>query len=267
MKNFFILVLAISCGVVLYLGNSNWKEKTIISTDAANNQETKKTAAPGEEAEETDKRITIKEFQKISVNWPADAKRRFEQTLLEGITYKILLAGSAALGSNEDGWAYLTKKELEETFGEGAIEVDIQVFGGTSMEFSDQDKVSDMIAAEADLIVLEPFTLQDNSFVRIEDSHAHTSNWISEVKEKNPDTVFILQPPNPIYDANYYLVQIKELEKFAETNDIIYLNHWSAWPSTDSEEIIPYLNEENETPSEKGHELWSKYVTDFFINK
>ncbi|MBY0158849.1 SGNH/GDSL hydrolase family protein [Cytobacillus oceanisediminis] len=266
MKKFYILLLAISCGVVLYWGNSHWKERTVLSTDATS-QETKKTAEPAEVAEEIDKRIDIEEFQKISVNWPAEAKRRFEQTLLEGIPYKILLAGSTALGSNEDGWASSAKKKLEETFGEGSIEVDIQVFDGTSMEFSDQDKVSDMIDAEADLIVLEPFTLQDNSFVRIEDSHAHITNWISAVKEKNPDTVFILQPPNPIYDANYYLVQIEELEKFAETNDIPYLNHWSAWPSTDSEEIIPYLNKENEAPSEKGHELWSKYVTDFFISK
>lgn len=266
MKKFFILLLAITCGVVLYWGNSHWKERTVHSTDAVT-PEIKKSTEPAEETEETDKIVGIEEYQKMSGNWPADAKRRFEQTLLEGIPYKILLAGSSALGSDEDGWASLAKKELEETFGEGAIEVDIQVFDSTSMEYSNQNKVSDMIAAEADLIVLEPFTLQDNSFVRIEDSHAHIVNWISAVKEKNPDTVFILQPPNPIYDANYYLVQIEELEKFAETNDIPYLNHWSAWPSTDSEEIIPYLNEENEAPSEKGHELWSKYVTDYFISK
>ncbi|USK43978.1 SGNH/GDSL hydrolase family protein [Cytobacillus oceanisediminis] len=266
MKKFFILVLAISCGMVLYWGNSHWKERTVLSTEATARQETNKPAAPAEEQQVTDKRIDIDKFQKISVNWPADAKRRFEQTLLEGIPYKILLAGSSALGSNENGWAFAAKKELEETFGKGAIEVDIQVFDGTSMEFSNKDKVSEMIAAEADLIVLEPFTLQDNSFVRIEDSHAHITNWISAVKEKNPDTVFILQPPNPIYDANYYLVQIEELEKFAETNDIPYLNHWTAWPSTNSEELIPYLDAENEIPNEKGHELWSEYVTDFFVS-
>ncbi|PAE25778.1 SGNH/GDSL hydrolase family protein [Bacillus sp. 7894-2] len=266
MNKLLIILLAISCGVVLYIGNAHWKEKTVHSTET---EKQTKTAAKAESSSEKDKsaeKISIDEFTKLSQNWPEEAKRRFQQTFLEEIPYKIVIVGSSAIGTETEGWAYLTKQKLEETYGD-FIEVDIQTFDGTSMQFSSENDVSKIIEEKADLILLEPFTLKDNGEVIIEDSHANISNWMESVQADNPDTVFILQPPNPIHDASYYPLQVEELKKYAEANNIPYLDHWTAWPDPQSGEIIPYLSEDNEIPSEQGHQLWSDFITDYFINK
>ena len=266
MKKLLIKMLAISCGVILYIGNAHWKEKTVQSTET---ERQAKTAAKTKSTPEKDKaaeKVSIDEFIELAQNWPEEAKRRFEQTLLEEIPYKVLIVGSPALGTENEGWAYSTKLSLEEAYG-SFIEVGIQTFDGTSLQFSNQGNISSLIEAKADLILLEPFTLNDNGEVRIEDSHASISSWIESVRADNPDTVFILQPPNPIHDASYYPLQVEGLKNYAEANEIPYLDHWSAWPDPQSEEIIPYLSEENEVPSEQGHQLWSEYVIKYFINE
>lgn len=266
MKKLLIILLSISCAVVLYIGNSHWKEKTVHSTET---EKPVKTVTKAENASKKDKaadEISIDEFNKLSKNWPEEAKRRFEQTFLEEIPFKVLIVGSDALGTENEGWAALTKEKLEKAYG-NYIEVGIQAFDGTSMQFSSQNQASAIIEEKADLVLLEPFTLKDNGEVRIEDSHANILTWIETVKTDTPYTVFILRPPNPIHDASYYPLQVEELKKFAEANEIPYLDHWSVWPDPQSEEIISYLSEDNEIPSEQGHQLWSDFITDYFINK
>lgn len=268
MKHLLIIILAIGCGLVLFLGNAHWHERTGLSKQEPV-QESKEsdsdTKASKTEAPSSTSKITLEEFKILSKNWPDVAKKQFKLHLQKEEPFKLILAGSEALDNDTKGWAQLTKAELEKAYGADSLEVMIQTYKGTSMDFSAENKAEELAALKPDLILLEPLTLNDNGEVRIEDSHTNISNWIETIRTERPEAVFILQPPNPIYHASFYPVQVEELKKFAEENNILYLDHWPAWPDHQSKEIISYLSEDNETPSEKGHQLWSKYVTDFFI--
>ena len=103
--------------------------------------------------------------------------------------------------------------------------------------------------------------------LEIDDSLENASAVIASVKESLPQTQVILQPPHPLYNANFYPKQVQELQQFAEANGIPYLNHWEAWPDQDSEEIKEYISEDASGPSAKGHQLWADYLIDYFIAK
>ncbi len=270
MKHLLIIVLAIGCGVILFLGNAHWNERTGLSTqkteletkESGSNTEASKAEAPSNTS-----KITLEEFEILSKNWPDAAKKQFELSLQKEAPFKIVLAGSEALGNDTNGWAQLTKAELEKAYGTDSLEVVIQTYNGTSMDFSAENKAKELAALKPDLILLEPLTLNDNGEVRIEDSHTHISNWIETVRAENPEAVFIIQPPHPIYQASYYPVQVEELKKYTETNEVPYLDHWTAWPDPQGEEILGYLSEEGDVPNKEGHLLWSKFVNEYLISK
>ncbi|WP_080843890.1 SGNH/GDSL hydrolase family protein [Cytobacillus gottheilii] len=264
MKNLFITLLAISCAVVLFLGNNHWKEST--SVQITDQQPSNSAAQETETETVSSSEAAAEELLAKAQNWPETARHRFEVTLLEQIPYKILIAGSKYLGTEEEGWASMTKAAIEEAFGPDHVEVEISIFDGTSADFTTENQVQALIDAEADMILLEPFTLKDNGVVRIEDSLAHLSAWIEQVHAVQPETVFVLQPPQPIYQANFYLTQLEELKKYAEQNELLYLDHWTAWPETQDAALLDYLTEEN-SPNSEGQIVWSEYINHFFIGE
>lgn len=137
----------------------------------------------------------------------------------------------------------------------------------TSQEFIDENKQEELAQEKADLILFEPFVLNDKGHVVIETALEYLDSIIDDVKEDNPNTTFILQPPQPVYDPGFYSVLVGALEKFAEDNEITYLNHWSAWPETSSPEIQDYLVTGPSGPNEKGHDLWAGFLADYFISE
>ena len=76
-----------------------------------------------------------------------------------------------------------------------------------------------------------------------------------------------LQPANPLFQAKYYPLQVEALKNYADRNNITYLNHWDAWPDTQSEEIKKFLIGEPSTPNETGHKLWADFLVDYFISE
>ncbi len=99
----------------------------------------------------------------------------------------------------------------------------------------------------------------------INESLDHVSSVMDSIKSKNPETVFILQPPHPLYNATFYPNQVKALKNYAEAEGIVYLDHWKAWPDYSTEKIKDYLTKDQSEPSVKGHEVWAKFVTDYLI--
>jgi hypothetical protein len=154
---------------------------------------------------------------------------------------------------------------MKQAYGEQAISIDTKMYTETTEEFYDSGRETDF--TNYDLIIWEPFTLTDNGNVVIETGQEYILSVIKEVKSANPSTSFILQPPNPIYKASFYLVQVNALEKFANKNGVPYLNHWGAWPSTYSDAIKTYLTEDGNLPNEIGHKAWADYLIKYFINR
>lgn len=262
MKAILVTLLAALCFTLLLLGNMHWDKKTTISTAKAvnTNEETKQTQTI-QTKEESKAESSLEILQSYMSNWSKESKDAFAKAYNEKKTFQIVIAGSTT-----NSWAETVSANLSSIFG-NTIEISELSYDLTSSEFVNEEKFDDIIQANPDLILFEPFTLKDNGLVTIEDSLANLQTVISTVKESNSNVSFILQPPHPIYNAKFYPVQVQELKTFAESNQISYIDHWTSWPDPNTEDILPYLTEDRSEPSDKGYELWAKAINDFMIAK
>jgi hypothetical protein len=261
MKALLTTILAVLCAVVLIWGNLHWNKQNIVTGNLKikQNQHTKSAK------EQVDSTVN-EDLIKLTRNWPAQGKEAFKIALEEKRPFKILIIGSEAIGPEEEGWASTAKNKLIEAYGSGNLSVEIIQYTDSSKQFA-EEMVSELTETKADLILLEPFTLTDNAELTIEDSIIYIEEIIDNVISVNPQTVFILQPPNPIFSPRYYATQIEGLREFANTNEIEYLDHWTTWPDTSSEEINRYVDDSSNLPTAEGHQVWSEFILNYFIDK
>lgn len=132
-----------------------------------------------------------------------------------GQPYKIVIAGSPALGSEIDGWAAIVQKELEKIFGE-TISVVVKIHDLTSQEYITQGKHEELAREQADLLLLEQFILKNNGKVGNDLAAENYSEILVAIKEANLEAVVILQPANPLSLAKYYPLQVEALLEYAE---------------------------------------------------
>jgi lysophospholipase L1-like esterase len=258
MKRFLVTLLAIGCIAILIAGNKHWKEKTFVAAEKSKQKVTLAAEEP---------KVDTESFMILATNWPDQAKENYQQALDEGRPFTILIAGSTdALGSDETAWSTIVKKELQQAYGD-TVQVIVKSYDLTSTQFKAEDKLAELTSVQPDVTLLEPFTLMDNGNVMISESHQTIEEIRNGLAEEKPEHVLLLQPPNPLYQANYYPVQVDALKEYAEKQEIPYLDHWSSWPDTDDKEINDYLTpvDGNTVPSEKGHQAWAEFVVDYFI--
>jgi hypothetical protein len=260
MKTFSLFLLGIICAAVLVYGNMYWQERTSVSSGE---KKTIVTETPAEKQEAEGE----KDYGSLIGNWPEEAQAAFKETVATGNPYKLAIVGSPALGENENGWSEQVKTELIDIYGE-TIEVEIFQYDTTSLTFVNGENVEEVLEYEPQLVLFEPFALNDNSNgVGGENNQESIQIFERKLKEQNEEAVLILQPTHPIAGATYYPMQIEELKEFAEENGIPYVDHWSAWPVDDEEALGELLVDSQEMPSEDGHLLWAEYLKDYFIGE
>lgn len=263
MRGFLATILAVLCAVVLFWGQTNWNKRNVISGNEENQSSTI-IIDNNLQKNDKDKKSTLMEYTE---NWPSESRSAFKRALDEKRQFKILLLGSPAIGSSPTGWAYITQKGLISAYGDSNLRVEIKTHTTNTMEFTNNNLQNELVETGAELIIFEPFLLTDNGSVKIEDSLEFIEMIIEDVNIANPETVFLLQPPNPIYSPKYYDTQVKALAEFAEDKNLPYLNHWEVWPDPASEEIKNYLDENTNLPNEQGHKIWADFILDYFISK
>jgi len=270
----------IVCVVFLVLGNFYWKEKTDIASFAKNENvgnavtEDQKQSEEKNEDEDDNSDVDASEGE-VDVakaeNWPDDARNALVTAAEAGEEYVLAIVGSQSLGGDE-GWASMLEEALEEEY---AGIIDVQVFqydGATSQEFVESEYMEEVVAATPDLVLLEPFPLNDNSgWISVEMTQANIGTFVDALNEARAEdaqeAVVILQPAHPIYNATGYPRQIDQLQEYAESEGFEYLNHWSDWPDHSSEEILDYLEEGQSAPSEAGHKIWFEFLLKYFAKK
>ncbi|MFJ7747971.1 SGNH/GDSL hydrolase family protein [Peribacillus sp. NPDC097295] len=263
MKVFLPIFMIFACTISLVLGNINWQDKVSNASNIPLETNTKK-----EPNESTPSNM---ELVKYTENWPKESKNLYKERLAEGKTFKILIAGSNSLGGKDYSLPTDLADRMKQVYGE-TVQVDELIYDLLSSQFVSQDKQQDLIEKNADLILFEPFTLKDNGNVAIEDSLDNITKIMEDVTAANSDTQFILQPPNPLFDATYYPNKVKGLKKYAEDNGIPYLDHWSNWPEQDTVEMKELLYQDPKypnisLPNEEGYKIWSLYLEEFFIKQ
>lgn len=252
MRNLLVFVLvAVSVGI-LFFCHSYWEEKTTFTSGM-------KTAEKNEDLTVDERGSGGDDYLGKAGKWPQSAKYRYEKLLLEEIPFQIVIAGSSSNMENERSWATLTKDAIKQAYGK-TVSVDLLSFAGNSAEFD----VENITGNKPDLVLLEPFLMADNSLGFI--SYDELSGWIDDIYSANKEATVILQAANPFYMPEKYQQQVNELMVFAEENNLVFLDHWEAWPDTDDDTISDYLTNLY-YPNELGHELWSDYLINYFISE
>ena len=265
MKAIITSILAIVCFVVLVFGNISWNAK--IKDAGANATANEETSA--EDTNQTKQPITkeqASEIEEYISNWPEQSAEVFKQRLASGEPFRIVLAGSNEIENKDFSLEEALQSSIEKTFG-SSIELTTITFDVTSTEFIAEGNEQELIDLSADMIIFESLTLIDNGEVVIEDSHENITTIMQAVTDDNPNASFILQPPPPLFSANFYPRQVEELKKFAEKNNIVYLDYWSSFPVEGTEDRASYFNESQDALNEDGYALWSGYVEDYLISR
>ncbi|MCM3693165.1 SGNH/GDSL hydrolase family protein [Neobacillus niacini] len=265
MKNILTVLLGIACITVIILGNSYWNERIQSAKATEDGITTKQNSNTKSESKnkETDNNDVIA----LASNWPASAIERFKQTQAEDMAFKILFVGSSSIGSETAGTYPVVKEKMIDSFGEKNVQLSLKTFDLSSSEFINNNHQEEVAAETADLVVIEPFILMDNGVVEISYTLENLSFLIEAIRIKNPEASIIIQPGYPLHNAKYYPIQVEAVKDYAVQNGITYLDHWTAWPDYQSDEMIEYLLPEQNGPSDKGVQIWSEFLLNYFISK
>ncbi|MFP5108573.1 SGNH/GDSL hydrolase family protein [Neobacillus sp. C211] len=259
MLKFLTALLAVGFLITLYLGQSHWDQERQATAKSKPFHQSSTSKIDDQNPEE-------QELLNLTSNWPANAVDQFKQSLKEDKPFTILFAGSPAIGSETAGSFPLIKEKLIKTFGEQHIKVELKTFNLTSTQFLYQKKQAEIAAVNADLIIFEPFIQKNNGEVLIKDTLQNTSEIIDDIQADKPETAFILQPSFPLYQAEIYPHQVAELKKYAQEKQLTYLDHWTAWPDSNTVAMKDYLQPDMSAPNVKGDQLWSEYILKFLTN-
>ncbi|MDI2587677.1 SGNH/GDSL hydrolase family protein [Psychrobacillus sp. NEAU-3TGS] len=198
-----------------------------------------------------------------------NADKKVQNLLLNrldaGAKVQLLIVGSSSMEEGAPGYASLLNNALTDTYGD-FVETTVLPFDGTSKQFIEGNMADLDWEKGYDLILLEPFTLNNNGKVKIEDEQKHIIAIKDKALEEVSDAVIVLQPSYPIYNANFYLVQIRSLKNFSATNAYPYINHWSAWPDTTDSRLKSLLTED-QRPNSEGAKVWASPLITYFTGK
>ncbi|AYE53301.1 SGNH/GDSL hydrolase family protein [Priestia megaterium NCT-2] len=177
---------------------------------------------------------------------------------------KLLIVGSQATSTDSKAWPETLKETLNNTYG-SLIETSILEYKDeTTLDFVRNQDYKDIIKEKPDVLLFEPFLLNDNGVVGITNTLDNLDVIMSHITEADKDLVTILQPSQPIYNATNYPKEAEALGEFAKKNGYEYVNHWSTWPDYKSEKILGYLVEKQRIPTAKGNKAWASYLEEYF---
>ncbi|MBO0589164.1 SGNH/GDSL hydrolase family protein [Sporosarcina sp. E16_8] len=259
-------IVLIICILLLVASYTQWKDK--LSSFGQQSPTTVSSPKPDTESDGVKESLkpeqAIEQLLTLTTHQDKQVQEVFRNRLKAGEKVNFLITGSSLMDYGEPGYAERLKTALVAAYGD-YITVTAIGFDATSQQFTDKLAEEQIdLSIGYDVILFEPFTLNNNGLVAIEDGHAHINTFRTRLKEHVKDAVIVLHPPNPIYAATYYPAQVTALKSFAEAEGIPYVNHWTNWPDQATEEILSLLGDKS-MPNSDGAEVWANTLITYFI--
>ena len=264
MRKLGVALATIVCVTVLFISYSIWKDKL----EAASGGNEASAAPPSESADtentsessktEDDIGLTVTDLQQLTEAMDGPVRQMFYDRHGAGESVRLLILGSVAMDAGEPGYSELLTEAIESAYGE-FVQVETMSFDGTSLAFM----ASGEEVPDADVLLLEPFTLNNNGEVLIETEHEHIRELLANMRTEVDDAVLVLHPPQPIYGARFYTRQVSALKEFASFYNYSYVDHWQAWPETSNIELKDFLTE-SDSPNSSGAEVWANELIAYF---
>jgi hypothetical protein len=271
MRTILAIIAIFICAAIIITGNNYWHKKTKVNAyhdvvkDVSRSPVKRPIESPTKSVSASTEESTI---EKLTAKWPVEAQNTFKEKRANHEKFKIAFVGSQDLGVTSNGWSIKLKNEMLARFGDDILDVQIFEYDDiTSLHFYQEKKFKEVGNSKADLVLLEPFILNDNGKVSLSDNHDIILKTIAYAQTQNSQTSFILQPSHPIYKATIYPEQVKKLKEFAKEQHIMYLDHWQVWPESSDESIKKYLLDDQSAPNDKGSILWADFLADQLISQ
>ena len=259
MKKLFVLVTLLVCGAAIIFGNVHWNHKISAQGAKVTNKE-----EVGTVKGESGKGKVVSSY---SSNLPEKLQEKLNKAATSGKPLKLVIYGTNATTNEEWMWPNLLSKELIDTYGKNVFEITVLSTGNnTTHDIVNNQSYKEINELQPDILLFEPSMLKDNGNVGIENSLHNVQTMVDSWQEANKDLTLMIQPPNPLYSANFYPIEISQLQEYAEKNDMIYLNHWENWPDLEDPKMEDYLTETNDA-NKSGHEVWADYLIDYFVGQ
>jgi len=252
MKVFVNIFAAVVLIVTIVAGKMYWDHQT--SAEASSKSTSSSSAS----------KVASGNWEDYAENLPKSVKEKLKKAEASGKPMKLLIVGSQATSTDEKAWPKTLEETLNHTYG-SLIETSVLEYKDeTTLDFVRNQDYKDIIKEKPDVLLFEPFLLNDNGVVGITNTLDNLAVIMSHITEADKDLVTILQPSQPIYNATNYPKEAEALGEFAKNNGYEYVNHWSAWPDYKSEKILDYLVEKQRVPTAKGNKAWASYLEEYF---
>lgn len=252
MKVFLNIFAAVLLIITIVAGKMYWDHQTSAE------------ASSGSMSRNNTSKVASKNWEDYGENLPESVKEKLKKADASGKPMKLLIVGSQATSTDSKAWPETLKETLNNTYG-SLIETSILEYKDeTTLDFVRNQDYKDIIKEKPDVLLFEPFLLNDNGVVGITNTLENLNVIMSHITAEDKDLVTILQPSQPIYNATNYPKEAEALGEFAKKNGYEYVNHWSAWPDYKSEKILDYLVEKQRIPTAKGNKAWSSYLEEYF---
>ncbi|WJY26430.1 hypothetical protein [Sporosarcina trichiuri] len=258
-----LVILAVICAAGVIGSWMVWKGKVQEAGElrpAVSNESGDTGNSPDAEPNEEETVTATPPLDALGESVDPGIRKRFEKRFAADEPVRILLAGSDALAPVAVNFA----EKLKTGFGEW-VTVDAATADVTSSEFIAQGLGTIDWSAPYDVVIYEPFTLKNNGKVVIEKEEQDLLAVYDRASSSSSETVFIVTPPQPIYEANYYLTQIEALQKFSAAKNFLYVDHWDRWPTTSSADLLEYVGKDR-TLTSKGVDVWAEALAEQFID-
>jgi hypothetical protein len=269
MKKVLSIIVVVICLILLIFSYMQWKEK-INSAKGMEPLLIEEVDSSPDSVDEDDTddlkpEVDVERLLSLTSNQDEVVWSVFMSRLEANQVIDFLIVGSDAMESGEPGYAERLEIRLKEAYGD-TISISTVVFDKATNSFINEMNDAVNFDAGYDVVLFEPLTLNSSGVVVVETQHEHIGMFIDRVKDEVEDAVVVLHPPQPLHRAKNYPPQVQSVKKFAESNDIPYIDHWTEWPDKDSDDLPNFLGE-NSLPNSDGAEIWANTLITYFIAK
>ena len=267
MKKFILLTLFIILSVLIIVYGKVQYDHKLSATNQQAQAEIKRYQEKLQEEKLQKELEEQQRLERLVANLSPDLEVKVLGALDSGESLNVVAMGSRALTGSGGivPWPTLLQERVNKKYGQRLLDVQILEFGeDNTFEVVGDDKHLKAAELNPDIFILEPFIWNDNGYARIQDTLYHLGVIVQEVKRDNEDVVVFVQPPNPIFGANFFLQQVESVKEYSLEEGFYYFDHWEVWPDVNDESLRSYIEEGDHIPNEAGHELWAEYIVNYF---
>lgn len=256
MKKLGIALLFLSGIGILLFGSWHWNRQIASTVAGTANAETTEIK---EEAE-----TTTPTFMSYTRHLPNEVVEKIERAAENNEAVNLTLVARA-----EPSWVAAFKEELISTYGDGVWNIETITYEAiTSAALLESDIMQQVADTNPDVILYEAPLLADNGVLGAEISISTNRQIFEQWTAAIADVVIMVQPPQPIHQAVHYPLEVAQFQAFIEEENHIYVNHWGAWPDSNSDEMLNYLVEGSRMElNEAGYQLWASYLIEYFVSR